>query len=462
MPSLLQFHEDPAVVAWWRARWGRALAWQTPARRRAVLAVGALAVGAVTPALRLGDDGNAGGASPPAVVAAVTLLLFAFLWLVYRAAAGYAALPQAVRHHPQWALHAVYWGLLAVLWLTLHDAGAWREVLLGVAVVMPLLLWRCGYLLMSGQNGRMGGTRFRDHLIYLWPAYGGNETPYGKGLDNLSRFEARDVDALARSQLAGLRLFALAALWALVLYVIEGVAYGSGNALTPHLGDHDWRVPAMHRMVSAGADAPWPLAWASVYLELVKQVLKHASTGHAIVGLLRLFGFNVWRNTYKPLLAESVSEFWNRYYYYFKELLVTFFFLPTFTGVGRRLRRWPAARLFVAVFAAAGLGNFYFHWVRMSAPLTQGRVLESLLELDARMVYCALLAVGIFVSMWREQRRRGQPLAPGAWRRWARRFGVWTFFALLFVWDVRGSGVSVGDRAAFTLGLLGLDALARW
>jgi hypothetical protein len=64
--------------------------------------------------------------------------------------------------------------------------------------------------------------------------------------------------------------------------------------------------------------------------------------------------------------------------------------------------------------------------------------------------------------MWREQRRRGQPLAPGAWRRWARRFGVWTFFALLFVWDVRGSGVSVGDRAAFTLGLLGLDALARW
>ena len=44
-----------------------------------------------------------------------------------------------------------------------------------------------------------------------------------------------------------------------------------------------------------------------------------------IVGYLRLCGFNVFRNTYKPLLAETMVEFWNRYYYYFKELLVNFF-----------------------------------------------------------------------------------------------------------------------------------------
>jgi len=25
----------------------------------------------------------------------------------------------------------------------------------------------------------------------------------------------------------------------------------------------------------------------------------------------------MFRNTYKPLLAESIVEFWNRYYYYF-------------------------------------------------------------------------------------------------------------------------------------------------
>ncbi|MEF8725082.1 hypothetical protein [Candidatus Accumulibacter phosphatis] len=39
-----------------------------------------------------------------------------------------------------------------------------------------------------------------------------------------------------------------------------------------------------------------------------------------IIGTLRLFGFNVFRNTYKPLPPESILEFWNRYYYYLKEL----------------------------------------------------------------------------------------------------------------------------------------------
>ena len=58
--------------------------------------------------------------------------------------------------------------------------------------------------------------------------------------------------------------------------------------------------------------------------------------------------------------SATLVEFWNRYYYYFKELLVRFFFMPVFMQLGGKLRDWPRLRLFVAVFAAAFVGNIYY------------------------------------------------------------------------------------------------------
>ena len=453
--QLTQFHENPAVIAWWRARMGRALGWQTPTRRRTILAFSSCVAGVIIPFSILTERKVMSARSDGLAMVAVILALFAFLWLAYRAAARFSALPAMARRHPQLALHLLYWSFLVVLWNTAPSAGPWRAVLLGVAVVFPFLLWRCGYLLLSGQHGRVAGTRFRDHLIYLWPAYGGNNTPYGKGLDYLSRSEAKTEEELARSQLSGIRLLLLAALWGATLFLLEGMVYGTGNRLTALIGGHTIGIPALGDLVAQGGEAPRGMAWASIYCELVKQVLRHAAGSHGIIAILRFFGFNVFRNTYKPLLAESVTEFWNRYYYYFKELLVSFFFLPTFTGLGRRLRKWPNLRLFVAVFAAAFVGNVYYHWLRMAVPLAQGNVLDSLYSLDSRMFYCLLLAIGIFVSMLREQRRLGQAPAPGRTRRILRIFGVWTFFGLIFIWDVR-SGASVLERMNFFLGLFGL------
>ena len=77
----------------------------------------------------------------------------------------------------------------------------------------------------------------------------------------------------------------------------------------------------MEALLPLGARVPWTAAWSALYAGLVWDVLKIAARGHEIVGALRLFGFNVFRNTYKPLLAPSLVEFWNRYYYYFKEML---------------------------------------------------------------------------------------------------------------------------------------------
>jgi hypothetical protein len=450
-----QFHENPAFIAWWCARLGGVLGWLKPSRRRAILAVAALGAGVVIPQNML--DSHKGWSVAPSgpEIAFVIVALFAILGLMYRAAAGFASLPAMIRRHPQLTLHLLYWGFLALLWTSGPATGGWRTVLFGIAIIFPFLIWRCGFLLLSGQHGRMAGTRFSDHLIYLWPAYGGNDTPYGKGLGYLSQCEAKTQIELARSQLAGIRLILLGLCWGLVMYVLEGVVYGDGNSLTRVIGGRTLGIPALGQLVKQGAEAPLAASWVSIYCELVKQVLRHAAGGHVIIGVLRLFGFNVFRNTYKPLLAESVVEFWNRYYYYFKELMVTFFFLPTYAALGRSLGEWPKLRLFAAVSAAAFAGNVYYHLIRVSDEMAQGRVIEELLEQRSRIFYCFLLALGIFVSMLRQQRLRGRAPASGTANRVLRIAGVWTFFSLIFIWNVRGRG-TFGNRLDFFLGLFGL------
>jgi D-alanyl-lipoteichoic acid acyltransferase DltB (MBOAT superfamily) len=211
----------------------------------------------------------------------------------------------------------------------------------------------------------------------------------------------------------------------------------------------------MSQLVVQGAQAPTPEAWASLYCELVRHVLRLASSGHRVIGILRLFGFNVFRNTYKPLLAESILEFWNRYYYYFKELLVAFFFIPTFTRLGGKLRRWPQLRLFAAVFAAAFIGNMYYHLLNLESLLVTGRVLDAIYGLRSRFFYCLLLAIGLYVSMARQQQRGGAAQSSNPAARFRRIFGVWTFFGLIYIWNVKCSAPFL-TRVEFFLGLFGV------
>ena len=430
--------------------------WLTPpARRRMLLSLAALGVGTVTTLQTLAKHE---GLSLPAGGwhgALVVLAQFLLLWLLYRAAVSFGRLPAPVRRHPQWALHASYWLMLVVLWTTTPAAGLWRAVLFGLALLYPVVIWRCAYLVLAGQHGRMKGTGITDHVFYLWPAYGGSSTPYGKGLAYLSQHEASTTEDLARSQLAGIKLLLLAVVWRLVLTLFEGTVYGSGNGLTRATGGLTLGVPDLSALLAqTGSPAPMQ-GWMSVYCQLFEDVLRLAVKGHLIVGMLRLWGFNVFRNTYKPLLAESVVEFWNRYFYYFKELLSTFFFMPTFTGVGKRLRHWPRLRLLAAVFAAAFVGNVYYHVIKDAAAMAQGQLLLVLQAQQSRMFYCLLLALGIFVSMLREQQRRGQSARGGTAPRWLRVFGVWTFFSLISIWNTDG-GAPFLNRVHFFLGLFHL------
>jgi len=443
--AVSQLHEHPAAVAWWAARIAPVAAWLDAPRRRRLLALVAVAVGTSRLARSL--------KGAPAPAWAAIPLVFGLLYSAYLVGRRFHRLPEWLRRRPQVALHAVFLTAVAAVWAA--PPGAGRRLLAVVGSTLTFLIWRLGYLLKTAQRGRAAETRFADHLLYLWPAWGGTNTPYGKGLDYLARHEATTAEAFARSQLAGLKLLVLSLVWRGLTEVMRAAVYGERHApLTPLLHGYTLGIPHLAELVRHPGDVPLLAAWASLYLDLVWVTLRLATKGHRIIGYLRLCGFNVFRNTYKPLLAESVVEFWNRYYYYFKELLVEFFFFPTFA---RRLRRRPRLRLLAAIFMAAFVGNLYYHAIEQPAFLA-GNLQAVWAVLHCRVLYCFLLAIGIGVSMLREQRRRGLggEAARGGARRIVRIAGVWTFFSLIHVWGLPGTGAGFTDRVRFLLSLAGV------
>jgi hypothetical protein len=448
---LRSFHEDPAVIARWQAWTGPLLTRLTPPRRRALLALAALWVVVKRPLRDLAPAIELRSPNRPTAAAVVILLCLAIVVVMYLVARRFPALPAVVRARPQLWLHGLFWALVLACWLLPKGRGVGRLALAGLVLALPFLLWRIGYMLMSGQRGRIAGTRFSDHLLYLYPAYGGTNTPYGKGIDHLARHEAQTDEALARSQLAGLKLLALAWIYDRGLELMAGLIHGQPSGL---LGAYGLGLPRLETLMPMGARVPWLTAWAAVYAELISDVLKLAVRGHEIVGVLRVFGFNIFRNTYKPLLAPSLVEFWNRYHYYFKELLVEFFFFPTYV---RRFRKSPRLRMLAATLAAAGFGNLYYHLLLQDAFMLTGRWAALHPWIETRALYCLILALGIYVSMRREQQRRGTPAAApaGSAVRLRRIAGVWTFFALIGIWGEAGTA-SFAQRADFVLALFGL------
>ena len=312
-------------------------------------------------------------------------------------------------------------------------------------------------MIKSGQRGKSPGAAFHDHLFYLWPIWDGTNTPAGKGSDYLSQCETQSAEAYARSSLAGIKLLILAMLWGLTLLFMGGLVYGDPkNPLTDLLGGYSLEIPRLKNIARGNIIVSLPIAWISLYCELIWQTLKIAARGHQWIGMLRLFGFNVFRNTYKPLLAESIVDFWNRFYYYFKELLVEFFFFPTYL---KYFRTQPKLRMFTAIFMAAFVGNLYYHVLQMKGPLVLGEFAKIWQSLGSRMVYAIFLTVGIYVSMLRQQRQRGKradshtvAARVGRLRRIA---GVWTFYSLINFWNLR-SRLTLLERTKVFLSFFGL------
>lgn len=461
LTAIRNLHEHQELIAWTETVAGRIALWSVatlmlwwhnvtllmplalalvmgfPEKRRLLLSVVAVAVLAERFL-------EVPGISAPYVTAGVLagiVCLFGFFKVVQQ----FEKWPAVVRRRPLLFLHAGIW--LALILATYP--------MFGIFSLVPFMAWRLSFMVQQGSRGKLAGTGFSDHLFYLLPVYGGTVTPYGKGMEFLSRHEARDRASFARSQLAGLKLLLLAALWLFARDVMDQAFFGSSARYFTAWPD-GWTLglPRMYEVLESGVFNGGLRNWSLVYLELIRTTLSVALVGHIIVGCLRLLGFNVFRNTYKPLLSQSILEFWNRFYYYFKELMVEFFFYPTYL----KLRRMsPSARMFTAIFTAAFLGNMYHHILTLPETVTNWDPGYFWSTWGPRFVYCFLLAVGVGVSMVRQQKLRQSKDEPSRLVRLRRIAGVWTFYAVILIWNKRSDDIGVVDCTRFFLSLFGLQ-----
>jgi D-alanyl-lipoteichoic acid acyltransferase DltB (MBOAT superfamily) len=242
----------------------------------------------------------------------------------------------------------------------------------------------------------------------------------------------------AVAQLKGVKLLMWAMVLVLVSVAIQIVQLKAG-------------IPTLEEAIDRNLTGSIPvwLCWLSLAASFVLVVLQISIWGHNIIGGVRLLGFHALRNTYAPFRARSIAEFWNRFYFYFKELLVDHFYYPAYL---RYFKRSPRLRTVFATFAAAGFGNAFFHFVRDARFVAELGLWRALTGFQVYLFYSCLLATGISISQLRGKRRQAS---------WIRtevlsRVTIILFFGLVHIFNDERRTVSLGAHFAFLSRLFGL------
>ncbi|WP_233836450.1 hypothetical protein [Paraburkholderia sp. ZP32-5] len=335
------------------------------------------------------------------------------------------------------AIEAVLCGLACMPfvhgWL---KVGVWAFL----AIATPNM-WFFAYALVD-QRSRAPGPMLHQ-LGLFHPFWGSTSTPWGKGAAFLRKAQSTTRRDIAVTQLKAVKLL----IWSCILLYINAAAHWIGMSVL--------RIPTLEGVQAAYFQhRPYPIAmgWIALVLDVVFSALALATAGHQAIAVARLAGYRLPRNTWRPLESRSLADFWNRYYYYFKELLVDFFFLPTFL---RTFRQHPRLRIFFATFMAAGVGNAIYHFVRDIGLVAVIGLKATVETFTSYAFYCVVLAVGIGISQVRSLAGRRGPRTRSA--RVAAFVGIWLFIICLHPFGNETRFYTLEQRITFMASLFGVD-----
>ncbi|HKU42150.1 MAG TPA: hypothetical protein VJR89_28520, partial [Polyangiales bacterium] len=308
-------------------------------------------------------------------------------------------------------------------------------------------LWFMCYAVADQRSAQRSSLAFSLGLFR--PFWGSSSTPLGKGAGYLAKLRCDEPYELASLQLKALKLLA----WSVVLSLLSwSVSAGSARLGIPELAVA-LRAFAEGHPVHAG------IGWCAIVTSVAVAALELAVWGHRVVACARLAGWKLRRNTWRPLASRSLADFWNRYYFYFKELLLDFFFYPTFF---RLFKKHARLRTFCATFMAAGVGNALYHFVRDSDRVLSLGPAQALQGFGSYAFYCFALASGIALSQLRtdaRSARRQEQSGFFAAISFAWSFAcVWGTVCCLHVFGgVEDRTIPFGARFAFLLHQLGVN-----
>lgn len=296
-----------------------------------------------------------------------------------------------------------------------------------------------GYILMDVRT--KNPAPLATQIGFLRPFWAGFAPPI-KGPTYILKFEAKDDEALAVSRLKAVKL----AVWALTLFLIW--EYGFNRGLYGELAFP--RLDALIIATANGEASSILLRWAAVGVDFMAVVVFMGAAVHATVATIRMAGFNIPRGMVRPLASRSIAEFWGRYLFYFKEMLVDFFFYPAFR---RFFKSSPKLRMAFATFCAAFIGNILFDLIHV-LPLMATEGFWMIMErYVSYALYAGIMTTGI---IWSQLAIKPKP--EDGWFRYdvLPRVQVIGFFALLQVIDDSFGDAPVLDRLAYYGSLVGV------
>jgi hypothetical protein len=374
----------------------------------------------------------------PATGLALALLLGVML--------GAWALLAYVRRHPgSFLARRPLLSLLAVelLLCTLPalDAlqGLPRVLLWSMLIVLTPYIWFLPYAVVD-QRSRTP-TDLSQQIGVLRPFWSPTYLPFGKGTSFLHKTLAKNPQELAVTQLKAVKLL----LWTQVLRALKNG--------TDWLFLDTLQVPTTGDAIQAflnGQPVPIAMAWAALTISTARYSLQVAMWAGLFVGMARLAGYRLPRGSWRPLESRTLMEYFNRFHFYFKELLVDNFFVPTFFSV---FRKHPRLRMFFATFMAAGVGNACWHFLYDIQVLTSLGPAQALQSFSSYAFYCLVLAIGIGLSQVRASRGIRPSATP--FGRVCSFLFVWSFVVGLHVFGDESRDHGLTDRFFFFLSLFG-------
>ncbi|MFM7802243.1 MAG: hypothetical protein ACKO69_08920, partial [Limnohabitans sp.] len=246
---------------------------------------------------------------------------------------------------------------LLVLEVSLCVLSQWPNLGVQVSVLLwsfiftlTPYIWFLTYAIVDQRHHPATGRIQQMGIIR--PFWSPTYLPHGKGAAYFEKYAAQTMNELAVTQLKAIKLL----IWANALFL--------GHELIHWCFNDYMQIPSLQETIDQylrGRPLTWTTSCLSLFISHTKFCLQVAFWAHLFVGIARLVGYRLPRGSWRPLESISLADYFNRFHFYFKELLIDFFFIPTFL---KCFRKHPKIRQFFATFMAAGVGNALWHFFR--------------------------------------------------------------------------------------------------
>jgi hypothetical protein len=376
--------------------------------------------------------------SPELLAVGALLMMMGGLWLAMQHA---ISKPDGLlSRRPFVCMLAVEVALL-VLSAPQVDHGLLRVLVWSMLVVFTPFVWFFP-LAIADLRGRAADPPAMQMAVQR-PFWSHNYLPFGKGAGYLRKHFSPLPREQAITHIKGVKLL----LWANLLLLLS-------QALTWFFSDY-LALPRLINAIDAFVEGqPLPIAtgWEVLIYGTFRYALQIAIWAHLFIGLARMAGYRLPRGSWRPLESRTLMEYFNRFHFYFKEILVDLFFIPTFFKV---FRQHPRLRMFTATFMAAGVGNALWHFMADIHLVAVEGLWGAISSFSSYLFYSFVLAIGVGLSQVRASMGY-RPSATLAGRLYAFLF-IWSFVVLLRVFSDGTRDHTFEQRLRFLLSLFGLN-----